>query len=41
MEVAFPTELLDEDPARPFRLEGNGLFLGRGVTANRIFERLP
>ena len=41
MEVAFPAELLDEVPTRPFRLEGNRLFLGDGVTANRIFERLP
>jgi hypothetical protein len=40
MKVAFPVELLSEDPARPFKLEGNHLMLGDGETAMRTFERV-
>ncbi|MFL6180242.1 MAG: hypothetical protein ACJ74E_10375 [Actinomycetes bacterium] len=40
MTVAFPVELLAEDPARPFTLKGDHLMLGDGETARRTLERV-
>jgi len=40
MEVAFPSELLTEDPERPFSVVGDGLTLGDGRTWRRLFERV-
>ena len=39
MEEAVPPELLDEDPARIFRVEGDRLEIGDGRTAVRVLER--
>jgi hypothetical protein len=40
MEVAYPHELLDEEPERDFRVEGDALMLGDGLTARRMLERI-
>ena len=40
MELAYPAELLDEGPERPFALEQDRLTLGDGRTAYRHFERI-
>jgi hypothetical protein len=40
MESAFPPELLDEGPDRPFRLAADQLMLGDGLTSRRLFERV-
>ena len=40
MDVAYPPELLYEGPERDFRLLGDELMLGDGMTARRLFERI-
>ena len=40
MAMAYPWELLDEGPEREFRIQGDDLMLGDGVTARRLFERI-
>jgi Lipocalin-like domain len=40
MEAASHPELLEEDPARPFRVAGDELILGDGRTWRRRFVRL-
>ena len=39
MESAFPPELLDEGPDRPFRIVGDQLTLGDGRTWRRLLKR--
>lgn len=36
MESAYPPELLDEGPDRPFRITGDQLTLGDGRTSRRL-----
>jgi lipocalin-like protein len=40
MEAASHPDLLEEDPARPFVVDGNTLRLGDGRTWRRVFARL-
>jgi hypothetical protein len=40
MDVAYPPELLDEEPERDFQVEGDALMLGDGSTARRVLERI-
>ena len=40
MESAYPPELLDEDPDRPFRIVGDQLTLGDGRTSRRLLKRV-
>ena len=40
MDVAYPPELLDEEPEREFHLQGDSLMLGDGLIARRILERI-
>jgi hypothetical protein len=40
MDVAFPPELLEEEPDRMFRVVGDRLTLGDGQTSRRLFERV-
>jgi Lipocalin-like domain len=40
MDVAYPPELLDEEPERDFQVEGDALMLGDGLTARRVLERI-
>ena len=40
MESAYPPELLDEGPDRPFRITGDQLTLGDGRTSRRLLKRV-
>ena len=40
MESAYPPELLDEGPDRPFRIVGDQLTLGDGRTSRRLLKRV-
>jgi hypothetical protein len=40
MESAYPAELLDEGPDRPFRIVGDQLMLGDGRTSRRLLTRV-
>jgi hypothetical protein len=40
MAVAHPPELLEEEPERDFRIQGDELMLGDAITARRVFERI-
>jgi hypothetical protein len=40
MQSAYPPELLDEGPDRPFRLAGDRLTLGDGRTSRRLLKRV-
>ncbi len=40
MEAAYPPELLDEGPDRPFRIAGDQLTLGDRRTSRRVLERV-
>lgn len=40
MEAAEPPELLSEEPERVFRVQGDELILGDGLTARRVFMRV-
>jgi Lipocalin-like domain len=40
MDVAYPRELLEEEPERDFEVEGDALMLGDGLTARRILQRI-
>jgi hypothetical protein len=41
MESAYPPDLLDEEPDRPFRIAGDQLTLGDGRTSRRLCKRVP
>jgi hypothetical protein len=40
MDVAYPRELLEEEPERYFQVEGDALMFGDGLTARRILQRI-
>lgn len=40
MESAYPPELLEEGPDRPFRIAGDQLTLGDGRTSRRLLQRV-
>jgi hypothetical protein len=40
MESAYPPELLEEGPDRPFRIAGDQLTLGDGRTSRRLLTRV-
>lgn len=40
MESAYPPELLDEGPDRPFRIASDQLTLGDGRTSRRVLQRV-
>jgi hypothetical protein len=40
MESAYPPELLDEGPDRPFTITGDQLMLGDGLTSRRLLRRV-
>jgi hypothetical protein len=40
MDVAYPPELLNEEPERDFQVQGDALMLGNGLTARRVLERI-
>ena len=40
MESAYPHDLLDEEPDRPFRIAGDQLTLGDGRTSRRLCKRV-
>jgi lipocalin-like protein len=40
MESAYPPELLDEGPDRPFRIVGDELTFGDGRTSRRLLTRV-
>jgi Lipocalin-like domain len=40
MESAYPHELLDEGPDRPFKIAGDQLTLGDGRTSRRLCRRV-
>jgi hypothetical protein len=41
MEYAYPHDLLDEEPDRPFRIAGDQLTLGDDLTSRRRCMRVP